>query len=99
MAGIDALALTLPPAVTSAGKAPLPAPAAKAAKEFEAMFLSEMLAPMFQGVSRSSLFGGPGQEIWTSMLTQEYARTLAQGGGIGIGDAMMRQLMQQQEVK
>lgn len=85
-------AITTPPAK-------LPPAAARAAQEFESMFLAQMMAPMFENSTKSSLFGGAGQEIWNSLLTQEYGRAMAAHGGIGIGQSMMRQLMQQQEAR
>ncbi len=78
--------------------APRTAPEQRAVQEFEAMFLSEMLAPMFEGATRSTLFGGAGQEIWSSLLTQEYGRVLAGRGGLGLGASAMHALMQQQGV-
>ena len=90
--------LAAPPAAAVRPGA-LPPAEARAAKEFESMFLAEMLAPMFQGLARSTLFGGAGQEIWSSLLTQEYGRVLASRGGLGLGESVMRQLVQQQEVR
>jgi hypothetical protein len=42
--------------------------------------------------------GGPATGVWRSMLTQEYAKTVAQNGGIGLSDDIYRSLIGQQEI-
>jgi peptidoglycan hydrolase FlgJ len=37
--------------------------------------------------------------VWRSMLTDEYSRSFAKGGGIGIADQVYRSLMARQEVQ
>lgn len=69
------------------------------AEEFEAVFLSQMLAPMFEGIEAEAPFGGgAGEEMWRSMLINEYGGLMASKGGVGIADAVERQLLQLQEV-
>jgi Rod binding domain-containing protein len=59
---------------------------AKAASEqFEAMFLNTMFQQMYTGVNGEGPFGGSGAlKVWRSMLTDQYAKTFAKNGGIGI---------------
>lgn len=90
----------------SAGKLPaLPkgageAAVQKAAEEFEAVFLSQMLETMFKDVPTGGMFGGgSGEQIWRSTMLQEYGRTLAKAGGIGIADMVAREMMRLQEVR
>ncbi len=73
--------------------------AREAAQEFEAVFLSEMLAPMFENLGEDGLFGGgSGERIYRSMLVQEYAKALSRKGGVGIADAVEREILKLQEV-
>ena len=70
----------------------------KAAEEFEAVFLSQMLAPMFETLESDTLFGGgPGEDIYRSMMVEEYGKAIARSGGVGIADAVARELLSIQE--
>lgn len=70
----------------------------KASEEFEAVFLSQMLAPMFAGIKTDGPFGGGhAEEIFRSMLVEETGKTIARAGGIGLADAVYRQLLIYQE--
>ncbi len=70
----------------------------KAAEEFEAVFVSQMLAPMFETLESDTMFGGgPGEDIYRSMMVEEYGKTIARSGGIGIADAVARELLIIQE--
>jgi Rod binding domain-containing protein len=83
-----------------AAKPPTPAQAkARAsAQEFEAVFLNAMFSQMFTGIgAEGPLGGGPAVGVWRSFLTDEYAKTFARAGGIGIADEVYRTLIAQQE--
>jgi Rod binding domain-containing protein len=70
----------------------------RVAVEFEAIFLSEMLAPMFEGLETDGLGGGGmGEEIFRPMLVERYAEALSRAGGVGIADSIVRELMRLQE--
>jgi Rod binding domain-containing protein len=90
-------------AVTKADPAGLPAPkdakAWKAAQDFEAMTLGELLSPMFETVKSSTgIFGGgSGEETWKPMMTQELAKGIARAGGLGLAAPIYRQMLQMQE--
>lgn len=72
--------------------------AKRAAQEFEALFLSEMLAPVFESIDTNGMFGGgQGEEIYRSMMVQEYGKAIAQSGGVGIADAVQREILKMQE--
>ena len=72
----------------------------EAAKEFEAVFLSQMLQHMFAGIKTNNVFGGgPGEDMYRSMMVNEYGKVLAQSGGVGITDAVMREIIRIQEAK
>ena len=68
-----------------------------AANEFEAVFLNEMLAPMFEGLSTDGLGGGgAGEEMFRPMLIDQYAQAIQHAGGIGIADQIVRELTRMQ---
>ncbi len=74
--------------------------ALKVGQDFEAMFLTEMLEHMWDGIGTDGLFGGGnGERIFRSFAIQEYARFFAERGGVGIAQAVQRSLLQLQEVK
>ncbi len=67
------------------------------AREFEAVFISEMLKPMFAGTELEAPFGGgKGEEIFQGMMLQEYGNILAQTGGIGLADHVRDQMIEMQ---
>lgn len=71
-----------------------------AAQDFEAVFINSMFQQMFTGIGGEGPFGGSGAVgVWRSMLTDEYAKSFAKGGGIGIADQVYRTLMARQEVR
>ncbi|MEL6181670.1 MAG: rod-binding protein [Myxococcota bacterium] len=64
----------------------------KAAKEFEAHFLTHMFKVMRETVPKDGLFKQSfSNDTYTSMLDQEYARTLSDGGGFGLAAVLERQ--------
>jgi Rod binding domain-containing protein len=74
------------------------AKARAAAQEFESVFLNAMLQPMVSAANDGGPFGGgPAGGVWRSMLTDEYAKTFAAAGGIGIADHVYRSLIAAQE--
>lgn len=65
----------------------------KASKEFEGMFIGEMLNHMFSGIEVDEEFGGGhGEEMFRGMLVTEYGKKIAQGPGIGIA-SKVREVM------
>lgn len=71
--------------------------ARKVAQEFEAMFVGMMLKSMRDTVGKNELTGGgKGEEIFQSMLDQEYAAAIATSqGGIGLAAMIERQLVRE----
>ena len=68
-----------------------------AAQDFEAMFLNTMFQQMFTGIDGDGPFGGSGAlKVWRSFLTDQYARTFAKSGGIGIASDVYSELLRQQ---
>lgn len=86
-------------AQTTMGKHADRAAAERAAKDFEAVFLAQMLAPMFAEVGNDSLFGGgPGEDIFKSLLLDEFAKSMVEAGGLGLTSAVLRELITTQEM-
>ena len=72
--------------------------AARAAEEFESIYLSLMFSNMFTSLGDGPFNGGPGEKIYRSQLHEEMGRIFARSGGIGIADAVQREIMRHQEV-
>ena len=68
------------------------------AQDFEAVFLNSMFQHMFSSVGKGPFSGGPGASTWRSFLTDEYAKSFAKKGGIGIADQVQRELLTKQEI-
>jgi len=70
------------------------------AEDFEAVFLNSMFQQMFTGLQGEGPFGGSGATgVWRSFLTDEYSKSFAKAGGIGIADQVYRSLIAQQEAR
>lgn len=67
------------------------------ATDFEAMFLNSMFAQMTAGLKGEGPFGDtPGTGVWRSMLTEQYSKSFAKAGGVGISSEVYRTLIIQQ---
>ncbi|MHA1599431.1 MAG: rod-binding protein [Alphaproteobacteria bacterium] len=72
--------------------------ARQAAEDFEAVYISQMLSPMFDSLDNDGYFGGgPGDDIYRSMLVEQYGKSIAQAGGFGLADAVQREILRLQE--
>lgn len=70
---------------------------AAAAKEFEAVYISQMLTHMFAGIETDGIFGGGNAEnIYRSMMIDEYGKMISQSGGIGLSDAVQSAIIDMQ---
>ena len=88
------------PAFAEALKKVSPQAQAKAkatATDFEAMFLNSMFSQMTSGIKGEGPFGDtPGTGVWRSMLTEQYSKSFAKAGGVGISSDVYRTLILQQ---
>lgn len=67
------------------------------AQDFEAMFLNSMFSQMTSGIKEDGPFGNtPSTGIWRSMMTEQYSKSFAQAGGVGISNDVYRTLILQQ---
>lgn len=63
--------------------------ALKAAKEFEAVFLTQTIDEMLKEVDIGSFGGGHAEETWRSFLAKAYADQLAGQGTTGIAKSVL----------
>lgn len=72
--------------------------ARKAAEEFEGFFISQFLEEMFRGIKTDGPFGGgQAENIYRSLMVQEYGKSIAANGGLGIADSVYRSIIELQE--
>ena len=85
-------AVAVPHATASA------ASARKAASQFESVFISQFLGSMFEGLPTDGPFGGgEGEQMFRSVLLDEYGKQMEKQGGFGLSAAITRQLLHAQE--
>ena len=87
------------PALTTPGRTTDPAVAKRAAEQFEGVFITQFLGEMFAGISSDGpTGGGQGEEMFRSMMVDQYAKGLTARGGFGLATAMQAELMKHQQV-
>jgi Rod binding domain-containing protein len=70
----------------------------RTAKDFEAMFATEMIRPMFETIPVNGMFGGGNAEnIARSFLLQEYGKSVADTGSLGIAPMVKEAMLRLQE--
>jgi Rod binding domain-containing protein len=70
----------------------------KSAREFEAVFISQMFEQMWAGIKTDGpMGGGTGEQIFRSLMIQDIGRQMASQGGIGLADTVKRELLAIQE--
>ena len=104
--GMDAVAQTAQMAAQTGqgmalkGKPATAAEAQAAGKKFEAMFISQMLKPMFDTLPTDGWFGGgQGEEMFRGMMVENYGKQIANhGNGLGLAASVTHALLKAQEV-
>lgn len=72
----------------------------KAAQDFEAVFVAQMIQPMFEGLKTDGPFGGGnGEDVFRGLLIQEVGKQVAKSGGIGMSNAIYAQMLKMQGLK
>ncbi|HEY8574708.1 MAG TPA: rod-binding protein [Devosia sp.] len=69
------------------------------AEELEGVFLNTLTKELFSSIKtdESAMGGGFGEETWRSMQSEQLAATMAQGGGLGIAEQLLPDLLAMQE--
>ncbi len=63
------------------------------AKQFDAMFTQMMLKSMRDATPQDGVFDSSTSKTYTSMLDEQLSQQMASHGGLGVADALMKQLM------
>lgn len=73
----------------------------EAAQEFEAVFLFQMLKQVRNSIHKEEglMNGGMGEEIFTGMLDEEYAKVMAKTNSTGLTDVIYRQMNRKAGIK
>ena len=53
---------------------------------------------MTQGIAGDDLLGGGQDDVFHDMLNEEIAKLISRSGGIGVADAVLREMLKAQEV-
>jgi Rod binding domain-containing protein len=65
----------------------------KAAKDFESVFVAQVLKQMRETVHKEEMFhGGPGEDLFEGLLDEEISKRIAGQGSMGIGELLYRDL-------
>lgn len=91
---LSPIALSAPPIATALAPARSDAEIREAARSFEAAFLAEMLRYTQLNANPAGFGGGAGEEAFGGLLTDEYARLLAERGGVGLAERIFDILKQ-----
>lgn len=68
-----------------------------AAKQFEALFLQQVMKSMRDTVPQEGMFNNEQTKTYQSMLDQQMASVIADGRGLGLAEQLSQQLMQRQK--
>jgi flagellar protein FlgJ len=90
-------------AAASAAKAPVTKAEERrlreAAREIEAVFVQQLLKAMRQASPRGGVLSGTGQRVYQDMMDEQLGRAMAKGGGLGLADMLVRDVLRRQGVQ
>ena len=67
-------------------------------KDFESMFVSQMVGQMFGDSQGTEAYGNNDtSEVYKTMMVDEYSKQITRAGGIGIADYVKQELLKLQE--
>jgi flagellar protein FlgJ len=82
--------------LTPSARKATPAELAKAAQQFEAIMVRQLLAPAIEPMMNGGSLGGEGSQggggVYGYMLTDVLANSISQGGGLGLAGVITSQL-------
>jgi flagellar protein FlgJ len=97
--------MTTPPATSLLAASPAPKGRGgqlrrlrETAQDFEALFVAQMLATMTQGLGHGLSGEGGQSDIYQDMFNQEVGKLISRAGGIGVADAILREMLKMQEL-
>ena len=64
----------------------------KVCKEFETLFVHQLLKTMNESVPEGVLEEGPAEDIYKDMFNQELAKSIGQSGALGIADILKKHI-------
>lgn len=95
----SAMMMAQQPMMKAPGATGNSAAAIKASKEYESVFISQFLGSMFSGISADGpTGGGQGEEMFRSLMIDQYGKSMEKRGGFGLASALQRQLLKHQEI-
>ena len=70
------------------------------AQQFEAVFLAQVLSRINQGSGSDQAAGdgGGAQTLFHDMFNDEVAKLISRSGGVGVADAVLKEMLKVQEV-
>ncbi len=73
----------------------------KAAEDFAAVALTELLSPMFDTVDTAGgeFGGGAGEQAFKPMMISEVAKQISRSGGLGLAEPVYQQMLRLQELR
>ncbi|HVW72420.1 MAG TPA: rod-binding protein [Rhizomicrobium sp.] len=70
----------------------------KASKDYEQVFISQFLGSMFSGIATDGVTGGgEGEQMFRSLMIDQYAKGIEAQGGFGIAAQMKAELLKHQQ--
>lgn len=97
MAGLSIPSLIKDIAGALSGNEKLAQKAKKTSQDFESVFLAQILNTMTEGLGQDTGFdGGTAETQWRTLMNEYTARNIAQNGGIGLSDSIMREMLRAQ---
>jgi flagellar protein FlgJ len=100
---INTLAASEPPLplpIVPGGKKIDEAKLKKAAEDFEALFINQLMQSMRRTVLKSKLLeDAPGREVYQSLFDREISKKMAQKGALGVGKIIYRNVLEHEKAR
>jgi Rod binding domain-containing protein len=80
------------------GESARPAALREVAQEFEAVFLAQVLAHLNPAPAGAGAESSGDHGLFHTMFNEEIAKLISRSGGVGVADAVLREMLKLQEV-